>query len=64
IRTSFSRALYENDEQGVAARQPMARLGTPDDVAAAALFLVSDASSWMTGEVILVDGGGSLTWPS
>jgi NAD(P)-dependent dehydrogenase (short-subunit alcohol dehydrogenase family) len=42
----------------------MARLGTPDDVAAAALFLVSDASSWMTGEVIVVDGGGALTWPS
>jgi len=64
IKTSFSRALYEHDETAVAARQPMARLGTPDDVAAAALFLVSDASSWMTGEVIVVDGGGALTWPS
>ena len=59
IKTSFSRALYEHDEAGVAARQPMGRLGTPDDVAAAALFLVSDASSWMTGEVIVVDGGGA-----
>jgi len=64
IKTSFSRALYEHDEAGVAARQPMARLGTPDDVAAAALFLLSDASSWMTGGVITVDGGGALTWPS
>jgi NAD(P)-dependent dehydrogenase (short-subunit alcohol dehydrogenase family) len=64
IKTSFSRALYAHDESGVAARQPMARLGTPDDVAAAALFLLSDASSWMTGEVIVVDGGGALTWPS
>jgi NAD(P)-dependent dehydrogenase (short-subunit alcohol dehydrogenase family) len=64
IRTSFSRALYESDEAGVAARQPMARLGTADDVAAAALFLVSDASSWMTGECMVVDGGGALTWPS
>jgi NAD(P)-dependent dehydrogenase (short-subunit alcohol dehydrogenase family) len=64
IKTSFSRRLYEDDEVGVAARQPMGRLGTPDDVAAAALFLVSDASSWMTGEVMVVDGGGSLTWPS
>jgi NAD(P)-dependent dehydrogenase (short-subunit alcohol dehydrogenase family) len=42
----------------------MDRLGTPDDVAAAALFLVSDASSWMTGEVMVIDGGGALTWPS
>src|SRR5688572_3884056 len=64
IKTSFSRALYEHDEAGVAARQPMARLGTPDDVAAAALFLVSNASSWVTGEVVVVDGGGGLTWPS
>ena len=64
IRTSFSRALYEADEEGTAARQPMARLGTPDDVAAAALFLLSDASSWMTGEVVVLDGGGALTWPS
>jgi NAD(P)-dependent dehydrogenase (short-subunit alcohol dehydrogenase family) len=64
IKTSFSKKLYEHDEAGVAARQPMARLGTPDDVAAAALFLVSDASSWMTGECMVVDGGGALTWPS
>ena len=64
IKTSFSRALYEHDETGVAARQPMGRLGTPDDVAAAALFLVSDDSSRMTGEVMVVDGGGALTWPS
>jgi len=64
IKTSFSRALYESDEAGTSARQPMGRLGTPDDVAAAALFLVSDASSWMTGEVVVVDGGGALTWPS
>jgi NAD(P)-dependent dehydrogenase (short-subunit alcohol dehydrogenase family) len=64
IKTSFSRALYEADEAGVAARQPMGRLGTADDVAAAALFLVSGASSWVTGEVVVVDGGGALTWPS
>ncbi|HVW32148.1 MAG TPA: SDR family oxidoreductase [Acidimicrobiia bacterium] len=63
IRTKFSRALDEHDEAGVAARQPLARLGTPDDVAAAALFLVSGASSWMTGEVMTIDGGGALTWP-
>jgi NAD(P)-dependent dehydrogenase (short-subunit alcohol dehydrogenase family) len=63
IKTSFSRALYEDDEAGTAARNPMARLGTPDDVAAAALFMVSDASSWMTGEVLVLDGGSALTWP-
>lgn len=61
VKTSFSRAIYEADEAGVAARHPLRRLGVPDDVAAAALFLVSDASSWITGEVVAVDGGSLLT---
>jgi NAD(P)-dependent dehydrogenase (short-subunit alcohol dehydrogenase family) len=39
------------------ARTPMPRLGTPDDVASAALFLASDEASFITGENILVDGG-------
>jgi NAD(P)-dependent dehydrogenase (short-subunit alcohol dehydrogenase family) len=57
VKTYFARALYEHDEDGIAARFPMKRLGAPDDVAGAALFLASDASSWATGEVIIVDGG-------
>jgi NAD(P)-dependent dehydrogenase (short-subunit alcohol dehydrogenase family) len=36
---------------------PLGRFGTPEDVASAALFLASDASSWITGETLLVDGG-------
>ena len=63
VKTYFSRYLYESDEAGASARQPLARLGVPDDIAAAALFLCSDASSWMTGECVVVDGGASLTWP-
>ncbi|WP_300009849.1 SDR family NAD(P)-dependent oxidoreductase [Pseudonocardia sp.] len=39
------------------ALQPLKRPGTPDDVAAAALFLASDESSWITGHVLAVDGG-------
>ena len=35
----------------------MKRLGEPTDVAGAALFLVSDAAAWITGEVLVVDGG-------
>ena len=41
-----------------ALRLPMERLGTPADLGAAALFLVSPASSWITGEVLSVSGGG------
>jgi NAD(P)-dependent dehydrogenase (short-subunit alcohol dehydrogenase family) len=63
VKTHFARALYEHDEDGVAARFPMKRLGVPDDVAGAALFLASDASSWITGEMIIVDGGGLVGGP-
>jgi 7-alpha-hydroxysteroid dehydrogenase len=36
---------------------PMARIGTPRDIAAAALYLASPASSWVTGVMLRVDGG-------
>jgi NAD(P)-dependent dehydrogenase (short-subunit alcohol dehydrogenase family) len=41
-----------------AANRPLARVGTPDDVANAVLFLASPMSSWITGAVLVVDGGG------
>jgi NAD(P)-dependent dehydrogenase (short-subunit alcohol dehydrogenase family) len=60
IRTDFSRALWEADEQLVAARTPMKRVGEPGDVASAAVFLVSDAASWITGQTLVVDGGAMV----
>lgn len=57
VTTAFARTLWEDHGDAVAARLPMGRLGQPDDVARAALFLVSDAASWITGETLVVDGG-------
>jgi NAD(P)-dependent dehydrogenase (short-subunit alcohol dehydrogenase family) len=63
VRTDFARALWERAGEAVAARLPLRRLGEPDDIARAALFLASDAASWMTGQVLVVDGG-ALAMPS
>lgn len=44
----------------VTSAQPLPRVGTPEDIARLALFLASDDASWMTGEVVSIDGGISL----
>jgi NAD(P)-dependent dehydrogenase (short-subunit alcohol dehydrogenase family) len=41
-----------------AARRPLARVGTPGDVANAVLFFACDLSKWVTGAFLVVDGGG------
>ncbi|MGH9104051.1 MAG: SDR family oxidoreductase [Acidimicrobiales bacterium] len=61
VRTRFARALWEPDEQAVADRTPLGRIGEPEDVAAAALFLCSDAASWITGTTLVVDGGALVS---
>jgi NAD(P)-dependent dehydrogenase (short-subunit alcohol dehydrogenase family) len=57
VKTQFARALYEGREAEVAAAYPLQRLGTPDDVAAAVCFLASADASWVTGQVLVLDGG-------
>ena len=61
IRTRMSRALWEGGKGKKAAETyPLKRLGRPGDIANAAVFLASDASSWITGHTMVVDGGGIL----
>jgi NAD(P)-dependent dehydrogenase (short-subunit alcohol dehydrogenase family) len=60
VKTDFARALWEPAEELVAKRTPLHRLGVPEDIAAAALYLCSDASSWVTGHTLVVDGGALL----
>jgi NAD(P)-dependent dehydrogenase (short-subunit alcohol dehydrogenase family) len=46
----------------LADRHPLGRAGTPDDVAAAVLFLASEEASWITGQALTVDGGVTASW--
>src|SRR5438874_6517601 len=59
IETDFARALYENPERRarVEAETPLRRLGQPQDIAGAALLLASPAGAFITGTMIVVDGG-------
>ena len=60
VKTDFARALWEPAEEAVAKRMPLRRLGVPEDIANGALFLASDASSWMTGHTLIIDGGALI----
>jgi len=57
IETDMTRAITERALDDWAARIPLRRLGTPDDVAAAVCFLASDEASYITGQVLAVNGG-------
>lgn len=61
VKTDMARALWEPNEEAMARSHALGRLGVPDDIASGALFLVSDASSWLTGEMLVVDGGAGVS---
>ncbi|MET7620086.1 SDR family oxidoreductase [Streptomyces sp. NPDC005408] len=57
IRTEMARFVWEGAERRIAEGLPLGRIGEPDDVARAVLWLVSDEAEWVTGADLLVDGG-------
>jgi NAD(P)-dependent dehydrogenase (short-subunit alcohol dehydrogenase family) len=57
VRTRLSEALWVDDPEGAARAHPLGRLGEPEDVARATVFLLSDAADWISGVVLPVDGG-------
>ena len=64
IKTDFARALWE-DEARRARREamtPLRRLGDPQDIGGVAVFLASEAARFVTGQLLVVDGGVSIGW--
>ncbi|KQX18568.1 MULTISPECIES: SDR family NAD(P)-dependent oxidoreductase [unclassified Sphingomonas] len=62
IRTDFARALWE-DSQALSKLQqstPLGRIGEPRDIAGAAVFLASNASNFVSGQTIIIDGGSTI----
>ncbi len=57
IRTDMTGVLSEDVQNQILSQIPMGEMGTPEDIANAALFLASDLSKYITGQVITVDGG-------
>jgi NAD(P)-dependent dehydrogenase (short-subunit alcohol dehydrogenase family) len=63
IRTDFARALWENPQIYAATVKayPLKRIGEPDEIAGAAVFLAGPSGSFMTGQTLVIDGGGVVS---
>lgn len=61
VKTDMAKALWEPNEARIAKSMPLHRLGEPDDIGRAALFLCSDAASWITGAHLVIDGGAMIS---
>jgi NAD(P)-dependent dehydrogenase (short-subunit alcohol dehydrogenase family) len=60
VKTHLAKALWEENEEQIAKFMPLGRLGEPEDIAKAVVFLSGDTSSWMTGQTMVVDGGATV----
>ena len=60
VRTDFAKALWDDPKvyQQVVKTYPLRRIGEPDEIAGAAVFLAGPSGSFMTGQTIVIDGGG------
>ncbi len=63
IKTDFAKALWDNPDilNATLRNTPLGRIGDPDDIAGAAVFLASPAGRFMTGQTIVVDGGVTIS---
>jgi len=60
IKTNLTTAIPDDEIEKDIQRYPLGRYGTPEEVAWAAIYLLSDATKWMTGSILTIDGGLTL----
>lgn len=63
IKTDFAKALWDNPDnlKASTARSPLLRIGIPDEIAGAAVFMGSAAGNFMTGQTVVIDGGATIS---
>ncbi len=63
IKTYFAKALWDNPDilEQSTSRSPLRRIGVPDEIAGAAVFLASPAGAFMTGQQVVIDGGQTIS---
>ena len=63
VKTDFARMLWEGDRGDLVARSyPLQRLGEPEDIAGAAVYLAAETGRWITGQALVLDGGGLISF--
>ncbi|MFN3816307.1 SDR family NAD(P)-dependent oxidoreductase [Brevundimonas sp.] len=64
VQTDFAKYLWENPDllKTVTEPAPLRRIGQPDEIAGAAVYLAAPASAYMTGQTLVIDGGVTIAW--